>query len=204
MPKKTTKARDTRDAILDAAIELFIAEGFATSSMDAIALASGVAKGTLYYHFKSKEGIVEAIVERYVVSVEKAFAEIEADSAKTTLEKLGAIIEALKSINSAEFSKLHRMKYIDIHLKTTKAMVERFAPCFARLIEEGNGKGLWKSDYPLELAEISFAASSFLFDPERGSGRIERRVAALIDLSAKGLGIAPEILAPIYGSLAIL
>jgi AcrR family transcriptional regulator len=202
MANQAESVRGTADTILDAAIELFISAGFETTPMDAIAAAAGVAKGTLYYHFKSKEGIVEAIVERYIVSVEKTFSAIETDETRGPLEKLTAITDAMKDINMATFSKLHRMKYIDIHEKTTTAVVERFAPCYARIIEEGNESGLWKADHPLEFAEISIAASSFLFDPERGTDRIEKRLAAFIDITAKVLGIEPGILAPAFKSLS--
>lgn len=196
------KSQSTRDGILDAAIELFITDGFETTPMDAIAVAAKVAKGTLYYHFKSKEGIVEAIIERYVVSVTEAFSLIEADTAKATLEKFGAMMEAMEDINIATFSKLHHMKYIDIHDKTSIAMVQCLAPFFGRLIEEGNASGLWNVAYPLEFAEITIAASSSLFDPERGVERYERRLAAFIDVCAKVLGMTPEALAPTMKSLS--
>jgi AcrR family transcriptional regulator len=194
------KVRSTPDAILDAAIDLFIETGFETTSMDAIALKAGVAKGTLYYHFKSKEGIVEAIVERFVVGAERAFTAIVEDRAKGPFEKLEAITERMTELNIASFTKLHRMKYIDIHMRTQKAMVTRFAPFYARILEEGNARGLWKAEYPLELAEISIAANSFLFDPECSGLTSEKLEGAMIDLMAKGMNIEASTLASVFSS----
>lgn len=194
------KPQNTRDGILDAAIDLFIADGFETTPMDVIAVAAKVAKGTLYYHFKSKEGIVEAIVERYVVTAEKAFSVIVDDQAKDPMGKLKAITEKMTELNIASFTKLHRMKYIDIHMRTQMAMVTRFAPFYARILEEGNEAGIWKAEYPFELAKISIAANSFLFDPECSGMASEKLVTAMIDLMAKALGIESKRLSSVFAS----
>jgi TetR/AcrR family transcriptional repressor of mexJK operon len=49
--------------ILDAARDLFLAEGFDTTSMDAIALRAGVSKATLYVHFEDKDDLLLALVD---------------------------------------------------------------------------------------------------------------------------------------------
>jgi AcrR family transcriptional regulator len=63
-----TKSRldpDTRlEAIIDAAQELFLEEGFAAASMSKIAARLGGSKGTLYNYFKSKDDLFKAYVER--------------------------------------------------------------------------------------------------------------------------------------------
>jgi AcrR family transcriptional regulator len=195
---KGEKAGETRDAILDAAVELFITEGFEKTSMDAIAIAASVAKGTLYYHFKSKEGIVEAVVQRYASAMEAALSGIEKNEALDFVGKLAAFIEAMKKLNSESFSKLHKMKYIDIHEKTGAVMIERFAPYYARLMEEGNRQGRCQVEHPLECSEILLASSQALLAPEAGEGNFPRRIAAFISLSAKVLGMDQETVAKIY------
>lgn len=56
-------AVQTRDNILEAADELFYAEGFVAASMDRIADRAGVTKKTLYYHFRSKDDLMAAYLE---------------------------------------------------------------------------------------------------------------------------------------------
>ncbi len=51
-----------RRAIMQAAAELFMVDGYAAVSMDAVAKAAGVSKATLYAHFSGKEALFEAIV----------------------------------------------------------------------------------------------------------------------------------------------
>ena len=62
MPRPT--AETTRDKILTAANKLFYSEGIRAVSVDAIAEKAGLTKRTLYYHFKSKDELIEA----YLVS----------------------------------------------------------------------------------------------------------------------------------------
>jgi AcrR family transcriptional regulator len=52
-----------RAAILEGARAVFMREGFAHGSMDAVAIEAGVGKQTIYRHFRSKEALVEALVE---------------------------------------------------------------------------------------------------------------------------------------------
>lgn len=51
---------ETRDRILTAANKLFYGEGIRAVSVDAIAEKAGLTKRTLYYHFKSKDDLIEA------------------------------------------------------------------------------------------------------------------------------------------------
>lgn len=54
-----------REAILDAAADVFLEEGFAAASMSAIAARVGGSKGTLYNYFRSKESLFVAYVQRH-------------------------------------------------------------------------------------------------------------------------------------------
>ncbi|WP_139139209.1 TetR/AcrR family transcriptional regulator [Sphingobium phenoxybenzoativorans] len=55
---------DKRERILDAARDRFLAEGFSAASMDRIAEEAGASKMTLYRHFKSKEALFLAAINR--------------------------------------------------------------------------------------------------------------------------------------------
>ena len=54
----------TRESIMDAATGLFAARGVTSTSIDDIATAAGIAKGSIYYNFESKAGLVEEIMAR--------------------------------------------------------------------------------------------------------------------------------------------
>jgi AcrR family transcriptional regulator len=58
-----------RQAILDAALDVFAAEGFAAAKLDDVAEKAGVAKGTIYLHFKDKQDLFEQMVREAVFPV---------------------------------------------------------------------------------------------------------------------------------------
>lgn len=57
------RAERTRNAIVDAAAEVFEARGFAGASLSDILARAGVTKGALYFHFSSKEELAKALIE---------------------------------------------------------------------------------------------------------------------------------------------
>ncbi|QQS00244.1 MAG: TetR/AcrR family transcriptional regulator [Austwickia sp.] len=63
---RSARRVDTKAAILDAAGELFATRGVSATSMEDIAEHAGIAKGSLYYNFTSKSGLVAALLERSV------------------------------------------------------------------------------------------------------------------------------------------
>jgi AcrR family transcriptional regulator len=63
------EARDTRSAILDAALDLFARQGFAGTSVREIARAAGLSDGGLYRHFPSKQAVFDALTTEWGPSV---------------------------------------------------------------------------------------------------------------------------------------
>ena len=61
------RAAERRAAIVDAAMEEFIARGFTATRLDDIAKRAGVAKGTIYLHFKDKESMFEELIRTAIV-----------------------------------------------------------------------------------------------------------------------------------------
>ena len=64
---RTERAAERRAAIVEAAMEEFIACGFAATRLDDVAKRAGVAKGTIYLHFKDKEALFEELVRTAIV-----------------------------------------------------------------------------------------------------------------------------------------
>src|SRR6476646_4041038 len=69
LPKsnRAERAAERRQAIIEAALDEFIARGFAATRLDDIARRAGVAKGTIYLHFKDKETMFEELIRTAMV-----------------------------------------------------------------------------------------------------------------------------------------
>ena len=78
LPSRTKPADVRRLEILDAGERVFLAKGVARASVDDIVAAAGVAKGTFYLYFASKEALVHALRERWVESIQARIAAAEA------------------------------------------------------------------------------------------------------------------------------
>ncbi len=64
---RATRAAERRQAIIDAALDEFIARGFTATRLDDVAKRAGVAKGTIYLHFKDKESMFEELIRTALV-----------------------------------------------------------------------------------------------------------------------------------------
>jgi AcrR family transcriptional regulator len=65
--RRADRAAERRAAIVEAAMDEFIARGFAATRLDEIAKRAGVAKGTIYLHFKDKESMFEELIRTAIV-----------------------------------------------------------------------------------------------------------------------------------------
>ena len=64
---RAERAAERRGAIIEAAMDEFIARGFAATRLDDVAKRAGVAKGTIYLHFKDKELMFEELIRTAIV-----------------------------------------------------------------------------------------------------------------------------------------
>src|SRR5207248_5179184 len=64
---RAERAAERRHAIIEAAMDEFIARGFAATRLDDVARRAGVAKGTIYLHFKDKEALFEELIRTAIV-----------------------------------------------------------------------------------------------------------------------------------------
>lgn len=75
-------ARDTRSQLLDAADAVVAEQGVRALTLDAVAARSGVSKGGLLYHFRTKEDLAAAMIERSIDWFDDALVEARADDAE--------------------------------------------------------------------------------------------------------------------------
>jgi AcrR family transcriptional regulator len=64
---RAERAAERRQAIIEAALDEFISRGFTATRLDDVAKRAGVAKGTIYLHFKDKESMFEELISTAIV-----------------------------------------------------------------------------------------------------------------------------------------
>ena len=93
---------DTRDKILSVANRLFSRFGFHKTSMDEIAKIARKAKGSLYYHFASKEDLFKEVVSKEIISLKNQLSVIIEDTDLSASGKMKKyLIKRMEVVNDA-------------------------------------------------------------------------------------------------------
>ncbi|WP_164836220.1 ScbR family autoregulator-binding transcription factor [Actinacidiphila soli] len=96
---KQERAIQTREALRQAAAEIFTREGFPRASLPSISHAAGVSKGALYFHFHSKDDLATAIEEEAEARVELILQRLQAREGVTSLQTVvDATYALMKSV----------------------------------------------------------------------------------------------------------
>ncbi|MFG1604329.1 TetR/AcrR family transcriptional regulator [Actinoplanes sp. NPDC049265] len=89
---RTRRRADTRQKLYEAAVELIAEQGFTATTVDDIALRAKVAKGTVYYNFKSKTALFEELLRHGIDLLTDAFR--AAVAGKPPREAVAALVRA--------------------------------------------------------------------------------------------------------------
>lgn len=89
-------AATAKDKLLNTATQLFCHNGFTATGVDVIANTSGVAKSTLYAHFKSKENLIVAVLDREGQAWRSWFFGRLNETSGTPTQKLARVFDILQ------------------------------------------------------------------------------------------------------------
>lgn len=192
-------AEERKNEILDAAELLFASKGFDETSTNDIINAVGIARGTLYHHFKSKEEILDAVIERITGTLIREAGAIAADRSLPLLDRLTGSIMALNvdsRIGEEVMLQVHKPQNALLHQKMQKSLIGGIVPILTGLIEEGCWKGIFRTPYPAEAAEMVMIYSNVAFDElaELSPEERMRKIQAFICHTERIMGAAEGIL----------
>lgn len=179
------EAAERRNEILDVAEELFVTKGYDKTSTNDILERIGIARGTLYYHFKSKEDILNAMIERINEALIAKVRVIASDTKIPVIDRIVMTIAGLNvesDIGKEIIDQVHKPQNALMHQKMQKNLVEGVAPILAGLLEEGNAQGVFHVKYPAQTVEMFIIYSVTVFDDDydvQGEGA-ENRIKAFL------------------------
>lgn len=183
---KGGKGERRRQELLKIAYRMFIEKGYDNTSIDEIIAEAGIAKGTYYYHFPSKEATLEAVVDMMITE--------EAEQAKAALtapipvpQKIVAIIMAMqpRQEESGIADTLERSENIVMHEKMNRRLIEVIVPLLTEVVKEGISQGIFS------CTNIEERVGMILYMVQRifNSGSFtERDIEVFVDMAEKTLG----------------
>ncbi|MGN7478272.1 TetR/AcrR family transcriptional regulator [Solibacillus silvestris] len=163
------EAEERKNEILDRADELFHIKGFDGTSTNDILEKVGIARGTLYHHFKSKEDIMDALIERYSDRLLNAAQEVAKDKTIPLVNRIVRVVMAVKlsGDNSEEIMEhIHRPQNALMHQKIQKIIINGLTPILAEIISEGIEQGIFSTPYPYECMEMVVTYANTIFDDD--------------------------------------
>lgn len=191
------EAEARREEILDAAERLFAAKGFDNTSTGDILDAVGIARGTLYYHFKSKEDILDGVIQRLTDRLMQDAGAIVRRKELPVLERLTKAILSLNvesRIGLEIMEQVHRPQNALMHQKMQSALLEGINPILTELVEEGVRQGICHTRYPESVVEMTILYANTAFDTLNVTGlspaQRERKIAGFIYNLERLMGMA--------------
>ena len=183
------KGEKRKRELLQIAYRLFLSQGYENTSEDEIIEAAGIAKGTYYYNFQSKEQMLEAVIGMMI--------EAEADVARQVLasgmpvpQKIVGIVSSVRPTQEERpiEDALNRPENVLMHDKLQRQLISDILPLLSQAVEEGVRDGLFACDHIPERVRMLLLLSCDLFDEGQYT---EADVDVFIDMMEKLLGAAP-------------
>lgn len=183
---KGDKGEKRKQELLKIAYRLIISKGYEETSIDEIIAEAQIAKGTFYYHFKSKEEMLEALINMMITE--------QTERAKQVLsaplpipQKTVAVITSLRP-NSDEANiqdALNKKESIVLHEKINRRIIDEAVPILSEVVAEGIAQGILDCDNISERVRMILIISSDMFNH---AGFTSADIDVFIDTVEKILG----------------
>lgn len=161
MGRKTTKGENTKQKLFNSAVRLFNEYDFSEVTVDRIVEAAGVAKGTFYIYFESKDSMIAAFMSDYVNRVDTDYRAVldffppDTSASQMLLGLIGKIADTLTEtigyINMRTVYKLQLTYAVD--MSVVKGYDRELYQIFSDVLKIGIERGEFSSD--LSLNEIT-------------------------------------------------
>jgi len=183
---------DKRTLILDALQELLREGNAGTASVMDIAKKAGIAKGGMYYYFKSKEEALDALAYRQYAQVIETCRNVLENARGSAMDKLKLLLYTYRNtaVDASVDEFLHQTQNAAIHQKSMADIVCGLSPLVAGIFRQGAAENAFVCEYPDEYAEFLVTVVTFLLDPglfEWTTGQRAEKLKALAAFMEKGL-----------------
>lgn len=199
------EALATRSRILDAAEQVFYEKGVANASLEEIAGCASLTRGAIYWHFKDKGELFDAMMQRVVLPAEEMLGRADCCGQVNPLELLRrATIDVL--VRTAQDRRMqrifeiayHKCEYVGDAVGVRSRHVASQADCL-KTIEAGFKACVAAGQLPKSvnprvaavgaMSLVSGLIANWVLDP--GSFPLKRHAEALVDIFFRGLAATP-------------
>jgi AcrR family transcriptional regulator len=157
MARVTKDPEERKQELMLAAFKLFATKGFQETTVSDIVKKVGVAQGLFYYYFKSKEEVIEAVMEHYTGELVCKIKQITMDSSINAFEKIQRIFDAFFDLGEYDDEMLsfaHSPENADLHQRFMFQTIKKVLPSLIMLVKEGIAEGTFTIERPEDTVAI--------------------------------------------------
>jgi AcrR family transcriptional regulator len=188
--------------IIENAEKLLVKKGYDNTSVADIIKKVGIAKGTFYHYFKSKDELLDAIVDRMLHEIWDSVDVIVANDDLDAIGKFFGFFGVFRTISKGReklVEDIHKEENAHIHLKLEKKMYPVITPKFEKIIHQGIEEGVFDTKYPGESATVIMVSIAALTEIQEHAHNLTKgvtdidRLVMFFDLMERILGAKPGI-----------
>jgi AcrR family transcriptional regulator len=187
-----------RQALIEAAVAVFSAKGVSAVSVDDIVHAAGVAKGTFYLYFATKDDAVDAVATWMVEGVADRIEAGATDPRRSPVERLLAFGSEVREVGDEPYERdlievFHRPENRALHDRIGERALSRLSPAMAAIIADGIELGQFRRQDPLRGAAYVMACFGSLHEVVSDPDDVSSAVDELNLFVLRALGYDGEV-----------
>lgn len=191
--RKNLPPDQRRAAFIAAARELFAAKGVEATAVSDIVKAVGVAQGTFYWYFPSKDDILNAVVQEIADEICADLLSLAGEPEVGALQKAARMCDLfLARLRSEQvlFVHFHEPEHRVFHDRMVAEVLRRLLPAVRAVVRQGVMEGVFTTAHPDEAAALSLAAIWALDDRALvgGDEAAARWIEIYLEFVMNGLG----------------
>jgi len=158
MPRLSkTAAAERRQELVSVAEKLFLKQGYENTTVNQIIGGLNLAKGTYYYHFKSKEDILIAVSDKLISDTRRKLRAAHKQNDKDVLWRIRKILSIFHDDfyrNRTIWKLIYNDNNVTMHKQVSKIGAKGFTPLLTDVLQEGKEKNLIHVPYAHETAQV--------------------------------------------------
>ncbi len=180
MPRLSKAAADERRRdLITAAQQLFLTQGYEHTTVDQIIATLNLAKGTYYYHFRSKEDILIAVSDRLIGDTEEKLRAAHQRRDKDVLWRIREMLSIFHADfyrNRAVWTLVYHDRNIALHKQVSEIGAKKFTPLLEDVLQEAIDERLIQVPHAHEAAQVLISLFDIFSRQICASRRHEKRV----------------------------
>jgi AcrR family transcriptional regulator len=196
--ERSSRREVRRKELIQAAVAVFSAKGVAAASVDDIVRAAGVAKGTFYLYFATKDDAVNAVASAMVEGVAERVQAVVTDATRSPVERLLGFGAGVRDVGDEPYEReligvFHRPENRVLHDRIGGQALLRLAPVIAAIIADGIEAGQFRQQDPHRAAAYVMACFGALHEVVRAPEDVPAAIDELSKFVLRGLGYDRDV-----------